>query len=372
MMTPPQSTVRVGIIGCGKISDAYFKGCRQYPVLHVVACADMDPARAQAKAAEQGIRANTVADLLEATDVDLVVNLTIPAAHAEVNRAALRHGKHVYCEKPFALNITDGSTVLNLARERRLLVGCAPDTLLGGGQQTARHAVDRGMIGRPLSALAFMLSRGHESWHPSPEFYYKDGGGPMFDMGPYYLTALVNLLGPARSVFSTNAKAFDRRTITSQPLAGRVIEVEVPTHYSTVVEFANGCLATLIMSFDTPRGPALPRIALYGSEASLEIPDPNTFGGTNKLYPLGAAGEIDLACSHSIDRGRGSGVADMAYSVLRPGRSFRPTGELAQHVLEIMESADLSGRQGRKITLNTTCAQPAALPLDLGAEILDA
>lgn len=363
--------IRVGLIGCGKISNAYFTGCRRYPVLEVVACADLDLPRAQALAAEQGVRASTVDGLLAAPDVDLVINLTIPAAHAAVNRAILAAGKHAYCEKPFALTTADGQAVLDLARARGLLVGCAPDTFLGGGQQTARDAVDRGLIGRPLTALAFMLSRGHESWHPSPEFYYKPGGGPMFDMGPYYLTALINLLGPARNVVSANGRAFADRTITSQPLAGQTIHVEVSTHYSTTVEFASGALATLIMSFDTPRGPALPRIALYGSEGALEIPDPNTFAGDNLLTRHPDPQASILPPTHSIERNRGSGVADLAYSILRPGRAFRPSGELAQHVLEIMEAADRSSAEGRRVRLTTTCPQPAALPAGLSPDILD-
>ena len=363
--------IRVGIIGCGKISDAYFTGCRRYPVLEVVACADLDVVRAEAKAAAQGIRGCSVDALLAASDIDLVVNLTIPAAHAAVNRAILTAGKHAYSEKPFALNTADGRAVLELARARGLLVGCAPDTFLGGGQQTARAAVDRGLIGRPLSALAFMLSRGHEGWHPSPEFYYKPGAGPMFDMGPYYLTALVNLLGPARSVVSANNQAFSERTITSQPLAGQIIKVEVPTHYSTTVEFASGAVATLIMSFDTPSGPTLPWITLYGSEGTLTIPDPNTFEGDNMFYPPGTTPASIVASIHSNERGRGSGVADMAYSILRPGRPFRASGELAQHVLEIMEAADRASTEGRRILLNTACVQPTVLPANLAPSVLD-
>ena len=371
-MTAPTPRIRVGLIGCGKISDAYFTGLRRYAVLEVTACADLDFPRAQAKAAAQGVRAATVDDLLAAPDVDLVVNLTIPAAHAAVNRSILEAGRHAYCEKPFALNTRDGRAVLDLARARGLLIGCAPDTFLGGGQQTARDAVDRGLIGRPLTALAFMLSRGHETWHPSPEFYYQPGGGPMFDMGPYYLTALVNLLGPARSVVSANSRAFAERTITSQPLAGQVIAVDVDTHYSTTVEFASGALATLLMSFDSPRGPALPRMVVYGSEGALEIPDPNTFDGANVLFRYPGGEASPHVSQHTNDRARGSGVADLAYSILRPGRAFRPSGELAMHVLEIMEAADRASAEGRRIQLTTTCAQPTALPAGLPPDLLDA
>ena len=363
---------RAGIIGCGKISDQYFDGLRRYTVLDVVACADLDAARAHAKAAERGVRADTVEGLLAAPDIDLVVNLTIPAAHAEVNRAALLAGKHVYCEKPFALNVADGRAVAALAKERGLLVGCAPDTFLGGGQQTARDAVDRGMIGRPLSALAFFQSAGHESWHPGPEFYYKPGGGPMFDMGPYYITALVNFFGPARAVTAVTGRAFDERPILSQPLAGQMMKVEVPTHYSATVEFASGAIATLVMSFDASPGPSLPRIALHGTAGTLEVPDPNRFDGETMHWKLREKEGRRVSHTHTIDRGRGSGVADMAYSILRPGRPHRASGELALHVLEIMEASDRSGAIGRRVELTTTCKKPAALPDSLGPDELDA
>ena len=216
-----------------------------------------------------------------------------------------------------------------------------------------------------------MLSRGPEPWHPSPEFYYKPGGGPMFDMGPYYLTTLVNLFGPARSVVSAGSRGFAERTIGSQPLAGQKIPVEVSTHYSTTVEFGNGALATLILSFDTPNGPTLPKIVVYGSDGVLEIPDPNTFIGQNTLYPHPGGPATILPPEHSAERSRGSGVADLAYSLLRPGREFRPSGALALHVLEIMEAADQSAREGRRVALITSCARPPALPKGLSADTLD-
>lgn len=378
MSTPKDNTpaderqVRVGIIGCGKISDQYFDGMRRYPVLEVVACADLDMERARAKATEKGVRADTVDGLLAAADIDLVVNLTIPVAHAEVNRTILEAGKHAYCEKPFALNMTDGVAVAELAAERGLLIGCAPDTFLGGGQQTARDAVERGMIGRPLSALAMFQSRGPDNWHPNPGFYYAPGGGPMFDMGPYYLTALVNLLGPACAVTAVTGRAFQERVIGSQPLAGKVIKVEVPTHYSATIEFRSGAIATLVTSFDSFPGPALPHIALYGTDGTLRAPDPNRFDGVTTHWPLEVKEGTDLPHTHTTDRGRGSGVADMAYSILRPERPHRVSGELALHVLEVMEASDRSGATGRRIELTTTCVQPAALPGALGPDQLDA
>jgi predicted dehydrogenase len=363
--------VQIGLIGCGKISDAYFAGCARYDFIRIGACADLDLPRAHAKAAEHGIRGCTVDYLLADPAIDLVVNLTVPQAHAAVNTAALRSGKHVYTEKPFALDSRDGAAVLALAREKNLLVGCAPDTFLGGGLQTARHVIDSGAIGRPVSALAFMLCRGHETWHPSPQFYYQRGGGPMFDMGPYYITALVNFLGPVTRVCGSAQSAFAERTITSQPLAGTKIPVETPTHVTGVMDFTSGATATIVTSFDTYPYP-LPRLVIFGTEGTLEAPDPNRFDGTVRVR-RGATDQFeDIPHSHTIDRGRGSGVADMARSILRRERPHRANGELAQHVLEIMEAFEKSSTTGRHVTIASTCTRPAALPVGLSANAIDA
>ncbi len=368
-MTTP---LKVGVIGCGKISDQYFKGCRAYRVLEVVACADLDLARAQAKAAEYGVpRALSVDDLLAAHDIDIVVNLTIPQAHAEINERALRARKHVYVEKPFALNAADGKRQLALARSQRRLLGSAPDTFLGGGLQTARKLLDDGVIGRPVAAMAFMVCRGHESWHPSPQFYYQPGGGPLWDMGPYYLTALVNLLGPIARVSGFAGKSFAERTITSQPLAGTRIPVEVATHYTGALEFANGVAATMVMSFDVWPGPSLPRIVVYGEDGTLDVPDPNTFNGEVRLYRPRAKEPETMSATHSLDRGRGTGVADLAYAALRKGRPHRASGALAYHVVEAMEALDRAAA-GKRVTLRSTCERPAPLPLGLANNELDA
>lgn len=364
--------VNVGIVGCGNISDAYFNGSKKFDILKIVACADLDPARAQAKAAQYGVRACASVDaLLHDPEVEVVVNLTVPKAHAAVNIAALKAGKHAYCEKPFALNSKDGAAVLALAKKKKLLVGSAPDTFLGGGIQTARQAVDDGAIGKPVAALAFMMCRGHESWHPSPQFYYQKGGGPMFDMGPYYMTALVNLLGPVKRVSGSTSTAFPRRLITSQPFNGTKIPVETPTHLTGTLDFVGGGTATVVMSFDTWPFP-LPCIVLYGTEGTLEVPDPNNFNGAVRLRRQDGTGYDDLPHTHTTDRGRGAGVADMAYSILRRKRPHRANGELAEHVVEIMESFEKSSVSGRHITLKTTCKRPAALPVGLAANELDA
>lgn len=364
--------VNVGIAGCGNISDAYFNGSKKFDILNLVACADLDPKRAAAKAAQYGLRAcASAADLINDPEIELVINLTVPKAHASVNTAALLAGKHAYCEKPFALNSADGAAVLALAKSQNLLVGSAPDTFFGSGIQTARKAIDDGAIGRPIAALAFMMCRGHESWHPSPQFYYEKGGGPMFDMGPYYLTALVNLLGPVRRVGGSTSAAFPERLITSQPFNGTRIPVETPTHLTGTLDFVSGATATVVMSFDTWPYP-LPCLLLYGSESTLEVPDPNNFSGPVRLRSSDGKTYHEIPASHPADRSRSAGVADMAYSILRRERPHRASGELAQHVVEIMESFEKSSVTGRHVELQTTCARPAALPTGLTANQLDA
>lgn len=357
--------LRVGLIGCGNISNAYFKGMAPFADhVKIVACADLDLVRAKAKAGEHGIpKAYSVDDLLHDPEIDIVLNLTIPQAHVEVNLAALHAGKHVYCEKPFSLNKKDGQRVLDEAKKRKLYVGCAPDTVLGGGIQTCRKWIDDGKIGRPVAAVANMVCRGHESWHPNPEFYYKKGGGPLFDMGPYYLTSLVTLLGPAKSVIASAKTSYPERLITSKPLKGRKIKVETPTHLTGVVEFQNGAVATVQMSFDV-WAHHLPLLEIYGTEGSLSCPDPNTFGGDVHFWKGGKKDWQQVKLTHSDETGRGFGLAEMAYSI-HQGRINRQNGQLALHVVEIMEAFHISSAKGRKIIIQTKCQQPQALPAGL-------
>ncbi len=366
-----QRKVKVGVIGCGKISSAYFEGCKPYDVLDVVACADRDPARAQVQAAKYGLRAATVEELLRDPEIQIVVNLTVPQAHVAVNTAALEAGKHVHCEKPFALSSREGRDVLALGRRQRRLVGCAPDTFLGAGAQTCRKLIEEGAIGRPVAALAFMMGHGPESWHPSPQFYYQKGGGPLFDMGPYYLTAMINLFGPVARVCGLAQKHFAERLITSQPFAGTKVPVEVPTHYIGALEFASGVGATMVMSFDTWPGPALPCIAVYGSEGTLEVPDPNFFDGVVRLFKPGFKDPQDVPLMHTAGRSRGTGVADLAYATLRRSRKHRATGALANHVVEVMEALERSSAAGRYLRIRSKCAQPAMLPVGLAPNVLD-
>jgi predicted dehydrogenase len=352
--------LRVGIIGCGAISKAYFNGCKAFPSLEVVACADLDPARAQEKAAEYSIgSALPVEALLRDPDVDLVVNLTIPAAHAEVNRAALAAGKHIFCEKPFAVTRMEGRPVLELAHSKGLYVGSAPDTFLGDAHQTARQLIDDGAIGQPVAAVAFMACHGHESWHPNPAFYYQAGGGPMFDMGPYYLTDLVHLLGPMRRVSGSVKTTFAERLITSAPLHGTRIQVTTPTHLTGVIDFASGAAATVIMSFDT-WGHNLPLLEIYGTEGTLSVPDPNSGTGIVRLRGAQDKEWRDMPSTHSTIAARGAGVADLALAI-RERRPNRANGEMALHVVDAMQAFAESSQNGMHVTLSTTCRQPAPL-----------
>lgn len=362
--------LRAGIVGCGAISPAYFKGCALYDSLEIVACADLDVERARARAAEFSVpRALTVDALLTDPGIDLVINLTVPQAHAPVCRAALEAGKHVYVEKPLALNRADASSLLELAARRGLRVGCAPDTFLGSGQQTSRRAIDEGLIGTPVAAVAFCCGHGHESWHPSPQFYYQKGGGPLFDMGPYYLTALINLLGPARRVSASTRTTFPTRTITSQPLAGTTIPVETPTHLAGTMDFASGAVATMVMSFDVWHH-HLPRIEIYGSEGSLVVPDPNHFDGAVLVRRSGESEWHEVASRHASGIGRGTGAADMA-AALRSGRAHRASGTLAAHVVDAMQAFEESSDTGRHVTLGSTADRPAPMPTGLAPGVLD-
>jgi predicted dehydrogenase len=349
-----------GLIGCGNISDIYLKNSPRFAALDIVACADLDRARAEAKAAQYGIRALPVDELLAAPGIEIVLNLTVPGAHAEVDLAVLAAGKHVYAEKPLALNRDDGRRILELAAARDLRVGSAPDTFLGAGLQTCRRLIDAGTIGEPVAATAFMISRGHEHWHPNPAFYYQPGGGPLFDMGPYYLTALVSMLGPVARVTGATRVTFPERRVTSQPNYGQVIPVEVPTHVTGVLEFASGAQGLIVTTFDVWSS-TLPWLEIYGAEGTLRLPDPNTFGGP-VYVKVGRAAEwsgVPITLPYA-DNARGLGAADLASAVAQH-RPPRAGGDLAFHVLDIMEAVHKAATQGRHILLTSTCARPAPL-----------
>ncbi len=362
----------VGVIGCGNISGIYFTNLTTvFENTKVVACADVLPERAKEAAEKYSIpKACSVEELLADPDVKITVNLTIPKAHTEVALKSLQAGKHTHGEKPLTLTREEAQELLALAEEKSLRVGAAPDTFMGAGLQTCRKLLDEGAIGRPVAATAFLACHGHESWHPAPEFYYKPGGGPMFDMGPYYLTALVSLLGPVRRVSGSTQISFPQRTITSEPLNGTIIDVAVPTHVAGVLDFACGTVASVITSFDI-WGHNLPCIEIYGTEGTLCVPDPNCFGGAVRVRRAedGEWKEVPLSHAHE-ENSRGIGVADMA-AAITSGRAHRASGELAYHVLDIMQAFHDASDQDRAILLQSSCERPAPLQADLPTGKID-
>lgn len=355
--------VPVGLLGCGTISDAYLRADDRFDAYDVVACADLELERARAKADEYGIRATDVDGLLADDAVELVVNLTPPAVHAETCEQALAAGKHVYVEKPLAASVDDAQVILRLADEARRLVGSAPDTFLGAGLQTARSVVDDGRLGDAVGATAVYVSGGHEGWHPNPELYYGPGGGPLFDMGSYYVTALVFLLGPAVRVTGSVSRTFDERTIGSGRRQGERIDVEVPTHEAATIDFADGTVASLQLSFDVPAESTLPPpvFELYGTEATLALPDPNRFDGPVRLKGVGESAPDPVPLTHDYTAGRGIGVADLA-SAIRTDWSPRTEAALARHVLEILAAVREASETGGHVALETTVDRPDPLP----------
>ena len=366
-------TTKIGVIGCGNISDSYFNASKRFPILEVVACADILPERSKAKHEKWGIDNLTNEELLARKDIEIVINLTPPQVHSKIALDILNAGKHAYSEKPFGVDLDDARKVIECAKKNHLRVGCAPDTFLGGGQQTARKLVDDGWIGKVLSGLAVMNKRSAEKVSMAP-FVYDFGAGPMLDMGPYYMTSLVNMLGPAKSVTAVTKKGFDFHNFgaevgeqyQSQYKPYDPYPVTVNTHQTGVIEFHSGALITVIMSFDT-YFPHHERIELYGTEGSLHVPDPNTFGGPVELYRREFAEEKwypqNLAFGNTVNS-RSIGVADLAYA-LRSGRPHRACGDLAFHVLEIMLAFDKASAAGAKVMIESTCERPAPLPLGL-------
>lgn len=355
--------VKVGIIGTGNIAPAYVKGCREFQILEVVACADVDHARAVSFAEQYGLKALTVDQLLADKDIQIVINLTIPKVHAEISVAILESGKHVHTEKPLAVNLADGKRVIEAAAKAGLRVGSAPDTFMGGGIQTCRKLIDDGWIGTPIGATGFMGSSGPERWHPNPYFFYQQGGGPMLDMGPYYVTALVNLLGSVKRVTGSARASFPVRYAGHESIRGAEIPVEVTTHLSGTLEFAGGAIATLTTSFDIWRHNQ-PIIEIFGSEGSIRVPDPNTFEGPVQVWSRHDNEWRTVALTHSDKVRRGVGVADMAYAI-RTGRAHRASGDLAYHVLEVMLAFDKSSKAGQHVVIESQPARPAALELGL-------
>jgi predicted dehydrogenase len=364
-----RAKANVGLIGCGQISSIYLEAPRTFDVLNIVACADIDMDRAKAQAQRYNVpKACTVEELLEDPTIDVVLNLTIPKVHAEISMAAVEVGKAAYSEKPLAINREQGKALLDAAQTKGLRVGCAPDTFLGGGIQTCIKLIDDGAIGVPVAATAFMAGHGPESWHADPDFFYQIGAGPMFDMGPYYLTALIAMLGPVHRVTGSARISFPERVITSQPKYGTKITVNTPTHIAGVMDFASGVVGTIITSFDV-WSHHLPRIEIYGSEGTLSVPDPNTFGGPVYLRRAQDKKWQEIALTHGYEKNtRGIGLADMVYAI-NTNRPHRANGALAYHVLDIMEAFHDSSRNGNHIELTSMCDRP--LPLNPGVHSWD-
>jgi len=371
----------VGLLGCGDVSDIYFKNCARSEAVRIVACANRHVEKARAKAAEYSIpKACSIDELIHAPEVDVILNLTSPQVHGELNLAALEAGKHVYTEKPLASTLSEGARILQEARSRGLRVGCAPDTFLGARLQACRRAMDSGLIGQPVAATAFVVSPGHEWHHPNPEFFYKPGAGPVLDMGPYYLTALVALLGPVRKVSGFSRTTFPRRTVQSLPRRGEVFTVEVATHVAGTLQFANGAIGTMIASFDVWDS-ELPRMEIYGTEGTLRIPDvdpilgPNIFGGPALFRtrdrsrwrgiprPEGLEEWDTLPVGNVYtENSRGLGLADMAFGIAGD-LPHRASGELAYHVLDVSLALLRAAETGTSIAVDSTCERPD--PLDL-------
>ena len=366
----------VGIIGCGYISDAYFKGAKNSSLITVKACADLHLEVAKLKAAEYGVIALTVDDLLNDSDITLVINLTVPLAHAIVSIKILQAGKHVYSEKPLSVSFKEASELMRLAQDRGLRVGCAPDTFMGASHQACRLLIDSGSIGQPIGGSVILMSHGMEGWHPNPDFFYKTGGGPALDIGPYYITQLVNLLGPVVRVAGLATIGNMHRTVTSEPLKGSVITVDVPTTVNGLLEFEMGANISLSFSWDVWRHSRVSPIEIHCTQGSLLGVNPDFFGNIPRVWHQASGEWSDLDISQhpfgepnrELANGRKEadyrtiGLIDMAMAI-QQNRPHRANGDMAMHVLEVLESLEQSSRTGQFITLQTRSARPEPVPV---------
>ena len=365
--------VRVGVIGCGAISGAYFQHAKNFPILDIVACADLNPDAAKKKAEEYNVpRVLKVDELIRDDAIEVVLNLTVPKAHVPIALAAIEAGKHTYAEKPLGVDRVEAKKVVDAARSRGVLAGCAPDTFLGAGIQTARKLIDDGGIGRPVGFNAFMLCKGHEHWHPSPEFYYEVGGGPMFDMGPYYLTALLNLLGPVKRITGNATIAIPERTITSEPKKGKKVKVETPDHIAGTMEFASGAIGVIATSFAVRFGnyDGKQPITIFGTEGTLRVPDPNGFDGIVHVRTDKDQDWREVPHAFPTGYGRAVGLADLAHAI-RAKRDFRCSAQQALAVVDLMEGFLDSSRQGRAHVPAVPYERPAPMPTGLPFGTLD-
>jgi len=358
--------VRVGVIGTGAISSQYLGMAAKLPIVEIAAVADLNREAAENKAKEFGIkRVVSVDEIFTDPSIEIVLNLTIPKVHAEVAIRALEAGKHTYAEKPLAVTVAEGRKVVELAKKKNLRVGCAPDTFMGAGIQTSRKVIDSGRIGKPVAFTAFMLSRGVEHWHPNPDFYYQPGAGPMFDMGPYYLTALLNLFGPVKRISGMASVSRPTRLITSKPFAGQTITVNTPDHVMGLIEFENGVVGSIIQSFAMRGGShgASP-IVVFGTQGSMHVPDPNNFDNEVRVS-IFAEDKPDefkpTPFEYVTGYGRSIGLADMAYAI-RQNRPHRCSGEQAFAVLELMEGFLESSKTGQAYVPTMKYERPAPMP----------
>ncbi len=371
----------VGIIGCGNISTTYFRLAPLFRGLEIRACADVVLAAAEKRAEDNNVEAQTVDALLANPAIDVVINLTIPDAHYKVSSDALEAGKHVYSEKPFVLTIEEGLKLKALADGKNLHVGSAPDTFLGGAHQYARKLIDDGAIGTVTAGTAFVMSHGMEAWHPNPGFFFQPGGGPILDLGPYYITDLVNLLGPVRRVAAITGMGTPTRLVTADgPFKNREIPVATPTNIHALLDFASGASVMLGASWDVYANRHR-NIELYGTDGAIFIPDPNWFGGTVEVsgrdgkieeatqwdHPFGVANDIRPTAAFA--NYRTAGLADMALAIL-DDRPARCSLDLALHVVDVMTSILKSGEMGAFVDLQTTCERPAPLDPEAAAALL--
>ncbi|MFD2840518.1 Gfo/Idh/MocA family protein [Populibacterium corticicola] len=354
-----RDTLGVGIVGAGVISQEYLNNLKRMPHLDVRWVADQDINRAASRAQQFGVpHAGTVDDMLADTSVDIVVNLTIPAAHHEISSRAIEAGKNVWSEKPLSLDVKSGRELLEQAKHRGVRIASAPDTILGAGFQNALRLVSSGAIGTPITATAIFQTDGPESWHPAPAFLYAQGAGPLFDIGPYYLAALAQILGPARSVSAVGTRSRDTRTIASGPNAGTTFPVEVFTHVSALITFETGSTAQVTLSFDS----SLPRagiVEISGTEGTLAFPDPNEFAGATHLWRRGA-NQPEVVPSPTFDWSRGIGVSNLASSLLS-GQIEHANGNFALHVLDIMESINEAAVSNQVVEISSRFIPTAPL-----------
>ncbi|MEM7257768.1 MAG: Gfo/Idh/MocA family oxidoreductase [Pseudomonadota bacterium] len=362
--------INVGVIGCGNISAAYLNLAGMFNGYTITACADINVDAAQARADEFDINAFSVDDMLRQPDIDLIINLTVPVAHFDVSSRCLQAGKHVYSEKPYVLSLQEGLELNQLAENNNLRIGSAPDTFLGGAHQAARQFIDAGSAGDIIGGSCAVQSAGMESWHPDPDFFFQVGGGPILDIAPYYVSNLVQLIGPVKSIVAMSSRARDVRVISSEPRAGDTIDVEVDTSVRAILQFCNGAQVSLVASWDV-RSHEHNHMELYGTEQTVYVPDPNRFGDVvrtndgevettiNPLPALGAANFED-ANGNFIANYRGIGLADMVAGIAN-NRPHRCNGQLALHVMEVLTGILTAAEERREVELTTTCERPAVL-----------